>query len=281
MAGKSNEPGLPRVAGGRTVEEQTDWVRKHGYHANVPLLRDGLLEALGIPRPKPEAKNIVIFGCYVPFYYSSPLQASLRLLDILGVDYTYLENEVCCGAPMVQATSGDKRKQAMENAKGFMQTNLDKARQKGAGGIAYWCNGCSHMSKGLLSGDTRHVYILDLILENLGSQPLRVSPTVIGYFEGCHTRYRNIFPQIRLNWEDYRRRLDRVEGLKVVDLPNNICCTRSPEQILEAAEKQNLDTILCPCNGCLSRLRRAGQNRLQVRHYVELLLEAMGRTINL
>ena len=55
------------VLGGRTIDEQVDYVKKYGNHAIAPELRNEMLTALGIPKPRDTAENLVIFGCYFPF----------------------------------------------------------------------------------------------------------------------------------------------------------------------------------------------------------------------
>ena len=44
-------------------------------------------------------------------------------------------------------------------------------------------------------GDVSHSYILDVLLDALKEQRVRVNPLKVAYFEGCHTSYRRHFPQ--------------------------------------------------------------------------------------
>lgn len=275
---KSQDQLMANITGGRTLDEQIECVRKYGIHGTAPLLRAGMLRALGIPEPKQRAKNLIIFGCYIPFWYPFMLRDYMKLLDLLSVEYTYLEKEFCCGTPVIMGSTGVDQKRVISTFKGFMELNHEMAQQKGAKTMAYCCVGCAQMTKGIFPEEAdRHMYILDLIIEKLENETLKVTPTVAGYFEGCHSRYHAIFPKANLGWKRYRRLLDRIEGLKVVDLPQDNCCTKYPERIVENALKQNLDTILCPCNGCYNRIGATGKGRVQVKYLAEILLQSMGR----
>jgi Fe-S oxidoreductase len=215
---RSQKQVVQEIVAGRTLEEQMECVKKYGNHGfTIPsVLRGVILQALGACRePKQTAKNLLMFGCYLPFSSPFMVRDCIRLLDLLGLDYTYLEQEFCCGSPMVQVSTGMERKRAIAMGKKFIQLNRDMAQQRCATTMAYCCAGCATMTKGIFPADKRHrhVYILDLIIEKLGKETLRVEPTVAGYFEGCHSRFRNIFPEVNLDWERYRQLLDRIEGL--------------------------------------------------------------------
>jgi len=177
---------------------------------------------------------------------------------------------------MIQITTGADNEKAVAAGKKFMQMNLDLARQKGATTISYWCVWCAHLAKRFLPDDAiRHLYYPDLIIEKLENETLRVAPTVVGYYEGCHLRNRTLAPGIELDWGKYRELLDRIEGLKVVDLPNRICCEEYPERIVEAAEKESLDTILCSCITCYRKVGIAAEGRVQMKYFPEMLLQAL------
>ena len=121
----------------------------------------------------------------------------------------------------------------------------------------------------------RQTYIVDLILDELDKKELKVAPTVIGYFEGCHTFYKTHFPQVSLEWKRYRRFLDRIKDLEIVDLSNKLCCKRSADSIVESAEKLDLDKILCSCNGCYLSLKAAGKGKLTTMNMPEFLLQVL------
>ncbi len=261
---------------GRTLDAQIECVRRNGNHGTVSALRGRVLESVGIPKPKETAENLIIFGCYLPFTIPLLLRDYIKILDHLGMDYTYLEKEFCCGVPMIATATGEEREKAIRAGREFMRMNSDLAQRKGATTLSYCCVGCAHAAKSTFPDESsRHVHYPDLIIERLEEETLRIAPTVVGYYEGCHRRYSDLAPGVSLDWGRYRRLLDRIEGLKVVDLPHGICCLEYPERIIEAAEKKNLDTILCSCVGCYTRVRARAEGRVQMKFLPELLLQSL------
>jgi len=178
---------------------------------------------------------------------------------------------------MIQTTEGEERERAISASKEFLQMNCDMAQQKAASTLTYFCVGCAHMANGMVPNDAeQHKYAFDIITDKLEGKDLRIPPTTAGYFEGCHTKYYAIFPDARLGWERYRQLLGRIEGLKIVDIPNNMCCSKYADRIVEAAEKQKLDTVICSCNACFRRIGTAGGDRVQTKYLAEVLLQALG-----
>ena len=265
-----------RLIAGRTFDEQIEFINKYGNHGITSLLKVQVLKAFGIPEPRKNAENLIVFGCYPPFSYGFVLRDYIKILNLLEIEYTYLEKEFCCGSPLISMSTGREKERAIETGKRFVQRNLNMAQQKGAKAMVYCCVGCVHVTKNFFPNHAgHHIYLLDLVIDKLAKEPLKMSaPTVVGYFEGCHSTYRAI-AKVGLEWAKYRQLLDRIESLKVVDLPNNNCCRKYPEDIIEAAEKHNLDTIVCPCNGCLIRLGDQADGRVHVKHFTEIALEGL------
>lgn len=268
------------LAGGRTVDEQVEWLRKYGNHGVPTILRSFLLNAIGVPPPREGAENAIILGCYIPFASPSLVHTIINLLGRLGISYTTLEQEYCCGAPLVMKKMDDRGEEMTIASREINQRNVAQADRKGARNLAYLCVGCAHTAKNLFPDATEHhQYIYDLIADRMEKEDPKVPPTTLGYFEGCHSDYKIHYPHINLNWERYRRLLDRIEGLRVLDLPNAMCCKKASGKIIENAEKLQVDTILCSCNGCYGFLGGmiggATQGKIRVLSFPELLLQAL------
>ena len=260
----------------RGFAEQIEDIRRYGNHGVSPVLRAAVLAAHGIPKPKDSAENGIVFGCYRPFSTPFLLRDYTRLLDILGVDYTYFEKEFCCGLPLIMQRTGEDLENAVTFCAEFNRLNLGIAHQKGVNTLAYCCVGCAYMARSAEKKASVHqTYIVDLILDKLEKKPLKVAPTIMGYFEGCHTFYKTHFPQVSLDWKRYRQFLNGIEGLRIVDLSNKFCCKRSADKIMESAEKLNLDKILCSCNGCYLSLKSAGKEKLMTMNMPEFLLQVL------
>ncbi|SPF39789.1 conserved hypothetical protein [Syntrophobacter sp. SbD1] len=261
---------------GRTISEEIESIRKYGNHGMSPVLRAAVLSAHGFPKPKAKAENGIFFGCYRPFTNPFLLRDYITLLDLLSVDHTHFDREYCCGWPLIVESTGEELDRARTLSLEFNQLNLDLARQKGATTLAYCCVGCAHAAKHAFkdTADT-HVYIVDLILDKIDNRRLKMKPAVIGYFEGCHTIHRELYPGTFLNWNRYRRQLDGIEGLKVVDLPKNLCCKNPAADVMEKAADLNLDKIVCTCNWCYNSLKEKTSGGLHVMSLPQLLLQCL------
>jgi len=265
------------AAGGRSLDEQAAYIETHGTHGLPNTLRAFNLMYLGLPQPAAHADHVVITGCYPPFMDSRRLAAYVNLLKALNIDTTYLEKEYCCGVPLLRESSGRADHEAViARSREFVRRNEQQALQKGASTLAYYCVGCAHTVKFLNPHHAhRHVYALDIVLPALRGRTLRLPPTSAAYFEGCHTRYEALCPNVSLNWPEYRKTLDGLEGLNLVEIPNTVCCTKKPHRIIEQAEALGVDTLITPCCGCSGSLSMAAGDTLKIKHLAEVLLDAV------
>lgn len=274
---KSADNRVVEVVAGRTLDEQIGHIEALGCHGTPALLRKKILESTGIDQPKAAADTVLFFGCYLPFVIPSSIRDYIKVLERVKIDYTYLDDEFCCGFPMIETTTGPDQEKALQAGKRFMQANREKALQKGANKIAYICVWCAHLAKRFFPGDSiDHLYYPDLILDGLDKQVLKVTPMTVGYFEGCHRRSRICAPGIDLEWGKYRRLAGTIRGLEIVDLPNNSCCSTNPERIVAEAEKRGLRSILFPCVSCHVRVGTAGKGKIEPIFLPQLLLSAVG-----
>lgn len=274
---KSADNRVVEVVAGRTLSEQISHIEALGCHGTPTMLRKKILESTGIDLPKAKADTVLFFGCYLPFVVPSSIRDYITILKHIGIDYTYLDDEFCCGFPMIETTTGPDQEKALQAGKRFMQSNREKALQKGAKNIAYICVWCAHLAKRFFPDDSiGHLYYPDLILDELNEEDLEVTPLTVGYFEGCHRRSRICAPGIDLDWAKYRRLAGKVKGLEIVDLPDNSCCSTNPDRIVAEAEKRGLRSVLFPCVSCHVRVGTAGKGKIEPIYLPQLLLSAVG-----
>ncbi|HWR04311.1 MAG TPA: (Fe-S)-binding protein [Humidesulfovibrio sp.] len=262
-----------RAAAGRSLDEQLAAVRETGGHGAFSVLRAGALAAQGITVPKPQADVCLVFGCYRPFTTPQLLGQAVRLFGALGMECTWLPDEVCCGLPLVSQSTGDEREAMLSASRGFIEDNRSRARDRGAQRVVYCCAGCAQAAKGLV-GDTGDLYLLDALIDALQGRKL-VGAGRIAYFEGCHTSYKAQFPAVDLNWKRYREFLGSVPGLELFDV-SGLCCKHVPGEVVERALAQGAQRLVCACSGCVAGLRAAAQGRIALVSYPELLLETLG-----
>lgn len=269
---------VPALACGRTADEQAEFIKTHGNHGVPAVLRGGLFKAMGIPSPKERAENVVVFGCYVPFVSPFLVRDYVQLLERIGVDYTYLQQEYCCGAPIPLQTPEDERENAVATARDVARINVDAAAKKGAHTLAYCCTGCVHLNKYVSPpGEAgNHRYIADLVVDKLKDVPLKVAPMKVGYYEGCHAYYNQNYPKARVTWKRYRELLGNVEGLQIVDLPSkDRCCKIAPAKIVEDAHLAGVDTILSTCNSCYAGIGDATKGSIRMMSFPEVILKGL------
>lgn len=265
------------ASGGRTPEEELQYIDQYGSHGVPDTLRSFLLMDMGLPEPADQAENIIVLGCYPPFMDRDRIKSYFALLDALEINHTYLEREYCCGVPLLRGMTKDSNpEQILAQCAGFVDKNKAAADRKGARTLAYYCVGCAHAVKLLDRQEPdRHIYALDLIVSALNTRKLKLPPTKAAYFEGCHTRYEALQKNVSLNWEQYRLMLDAVEGLEIIDLPNKVCCTKKPDYIVDLARKADADILICSCCGCSGSLGMSAGDDIRVAYLPDILLEAL------
>ena len=262
-----------KIACGRSFDEQVASIKQYGNHGVSSVLRNAVLAAHGISNPKTQATYGIIFGCYPPFTTPFLLQYYIKLLDLLEIDYTWFDREYCCGWPLL-VEDGEVSKNSAAISEEFIRKNLTLANEKEATTLTYCCVSCVHAAKqAIREAPEQHTYILDVICEAMEKRINTTAPAVVGYFEGCHSFNHTYFPGIDINWNRYRRLLDSIQGLTVVDLPSHLCCKRKTGDILKEAEKIGVTSIVCPCNGCYRTLQNAAVDTLQITSVPEVLLD--------
>jgi Fe-S oxidoreductase/FAD/FMN-containing dehydrogenase len=113
-----------------------------GYrHDRAAWFPEDLLEKHG---PEHKSGNVYFAGCTASYVEHDIGQAGVRLLDEMGVDFTYLaEEESCCGTPMLVAGLWDV-------FEGIMKKNIAAVKAAGADTVITSCPACDMM--------WRHVY---------------------------------------------------------------------------------------------------------------------------
>lgn len=270
-------PWVQKSACGRDLDAQLKDVASSGQHGAPQVLRAMALAANGFGTPPQQADLAVIFGCYRPFSTPEILREVAWLFQTLGIDHTWLEKENCCGLPMLHQVAAEDRPLMLESANNFVQANAAAAAQKGAARLAYCCAGCTQVAQGVTEqGHDKHAYILDVLLEALKGQSLKVQPMKVLYFEGCHTSYKKHFRQVELNWANYREFLNNIDGLTVGDAPRGLCCKIQPERVIAAVQDAQAEVLVCACSGCNVALKAAGKGRVRVMSYPALLAQCLG-----
>jgi len=250
-------------------------IENEGVPFSRAFLRRALLHALGIKRKSALSENVIIFGCIYVFGMTKQVLSSLKLLDHLGIDYTFLrDKELCCGLPIVEWIKG---KEATEAAGEFLKWNVSEAKKLGAKRVIYLCQWCVYLAKHHLREEpVPQIYFLDFVTEHLLKEKLSLPPARVGYYEGCHIRRLDFSPGIELDWKLYRRLLERIDGIEIVDMPHWRCCVTDAERIVEEALEKKIDYLVCSCAACWTWVERVSVRKgLPTKMLQDLILETM------
>ncbi|MBI2865756.1 MAG: (Fe-S)-binding protein [Chloroflexi bacterium] len=237
----------------------------------------------------PKAATVMMPGC-CDISGNPELVSACRFLQKMGIEYTFLEKQLCCGAPLVMQAvrSGEDPTPAEKFCREFVETNASLAAEKGANTMVFTCTWCAYMHKRFLpDAEPRPLFIGEFLLESLNGASLKMpQQETVGYFSGCPHRRQVFDPDevVDLRWEAYPRLLSSIEGLEVVNIPR-YCCTYYCDLIFGWAKKRGLRTIVASCGVCYRRLhthclKGMGQG-IEVKFITDIVMEAMGSKVPL
>ena len=268
---------------GRTVDQVEQDIWSQGPFYSCLTLRNAIIGGLEIRVKKKgqPVENVIQIGCAGPGV-AMPLKAYCELLKRLGVDYGFLHKEHCCGLPLIEkrAIEGFKEtesRQQYQACKDYIGANIAMARELKAKAIYHFCIWCWIIARRFYPDcDVAQRYYPDILVDLLKDRPLAVKPQTVAYFPGG-THGWAVAAGENANWDadwpGYRSLLDRVEGLKVVDVPN-YCCQVITKPIYDRAKPYG--TLLTNCVRCYGNLQRKAPPGIRVRSLPDFLLEALG-----
>ena len=237
--------------------------------------RGYMLRNLGA-KPTFGAENMVVDGCANIFGSGSEgIGPYFHLLNALGIKYNLLPQRYCCGFFILARATPDERGEAVAKVKSLAERNIAEAKELGAKNVYQFCHLCTVMAQYADTKDTGMTqgYGLDILIEPMNNvKKLKVKPAKVGYYRGCWGRKKALNPNFKLNFDIYRSWVDRIEGLEVMDLPNEICCFNNVQDVINIAKDNQLDYVVTPCINCRMNLDNAGQKVIMLS---TLLLEAL------
>jgi len=275
------EDGYRYLFGSADPAELTERAKRQGSTAAPAygLLRNWLLDSLRLEE-RPDPEYMIITGCIRVFDSTLALRRYFRLLDKLGIAYTFLRmSEYCSNLPALHTAKGEEAWQAAwTGARDLMEMNLAQARELGVRNPVYFCSDGFAVAQEVFTRfgmDMEPLFYLDILSDRLEGRELRLEPCVVGYYQGCWRERRETNPKLKLNQPLWRAMLDRIEGIRVVELSTSICCKENPLAIVEEAESHGADCIVTPCNGVGQRNFRA-LKRIPAKTVADILFEALG-----
>jgi Fe-S oxidoreductase len=264
------------------------------YGTSLPPEEEGLrvdlaesaMKDLGLPYKKdnykPSARVVYFAGCISTHRALEIRESGKLILDKLGVDFTPLQNETCCGLPA--SLIGDT-----DLANRLADAIIDKAKNLGAKMIIATCSGCANTIQEAVTrfapGSGLQVkHLVEYLVEDVGTKKISdlVKPNEgnekktnerIAIHSACH-----LSRHLSRRTQDYIMELVRVlPGLDITTTnTRQKCCgaggllsTYRPEvsnkitsarfaEIFEGAN--NPSKIVAPCPTCVIQLGQAASN---------------------
>lgn len=243
--------------------------------------KKSVVETLG---KKPKKAKIGYFaGCTATYRSKKTSQASLSILDKLGVDYTTID-EVCCGSVMQRIGWSDK------DVVKYMKKNVEAIKSLGVKTLVLSCAGCYRMFKEEYPKYVDVPFEVLHMTEFLAKKKLKLKPVkgIVTYHDPCHLgRHSGVYDAPR----DVIKMIPKVE-FKEMEFSGKTshCCgggggVRSayPEQSkriastrVEEAAATGAKTIITTCPFCVSNLEFGlGSKKMKVVDLIELVDELM------
>ncbi len=238
-----------------------------------------------------EADVLFFVGCTTAYLRRGIARSAYQVLNKLGIDFTLLGDERCCGHPYIAAGK-------MDQAGKTAATNLEAIEHLGIKTIVFACPGCLRTFKEdmprllgkPLPFETMH--LSEFLTDELAKHPVQLKKTsrVVTYHDPCNLgRHMGIY-------EPPRELIETIPGVRLLEMPrnrdNSFCCGNggfvrydyeemSVESELDRfaeAEATGADAIVSACPACQSGLldakSRAG-SKMEVLDILELLTKAL------
>ncbi|MHA1266345.1 MAG: (Fe-S)-binding protein [Candidatus Helarchaeota archaeon] len=273
------------------IEIKEDTLKYHNPYKTENERRFDWLEG----RKVSDKKEILYFaGCTASFREKEIAQATVDLLNKLGIEFSILGSEEwCCGSPMLRS---GLRKDAIE----IMEHNYKVITESGAKTVITSCAGCYKtliLDYPKLLGKERLpfkvVHTSQLLKKELKAKGIQLKPQnrTITYHDPCHlSRHASVR-------KDPRKVIGMIPELTFTEFQRNNkqawCCGAgggvkkafpdfalwtSKQRILDADEIENLDAIVSTCPFCKRNLKEGCEalgRSYEVLDLTELVLKSL------
>lgn len=243
-------------------------------------------------KPKEKAETVYFVGCTTSLARTRIAKANYNIMERAGLDFAVLENEQCCGFPLLSAGQ-------TELAKTFAKRNVDEIEKLGAKKTVFSCPGCYRMFKkeypkllGQLPFEAVHTS--ELYGELLDSRKLllkRQLSSTVTYHDPCHLgRHMGVY-------EPPRKILEQISGLRLSEMTRcreyAYCCGAGGGNLPQAfsevsgdiavkrmneAVETKAQMLVSSCPACSSNFMLA-KRRLNVNMEIKDLAELINETL--
>ncbi|MGB8953573.1 MAG: FAD-binding and (Fe-S)-binding domain-containing protein [Candidatus Aminicenantales bacterium] len=247
--------------------------------------------------PHQKSRNVYFAGCTVSYVENDIGAASVTLLDVARVDFTYLGNiENCCGTPMLVAGKWEVFEE-------IMRKNIAAVKASGADTVITSCPACDMMWRyvypqwkkklGLEYNLTTRHYS-EVVAERIRSGQFRFSVPInkkVTWHDSCH------IGRVSGVYDEPREVIKAIPGVDFREMPYNReeahCCgsvltlIKDPliaheigKTRLDEAEEIQADTVLalCPCCEFQFRVTKEKKNlAVEIHDLAAFACRALGK----
>jgi len=180
-----------------------------------------LADAISDQVKRRTSETLVFFGCNFMAHeeLKGEARAILSVLENLGIDYSVLDVEKCCGAPLLELGMRDEFEE-------IASENIERIESAGIRRIVTPCAHCAYVFSEEYSRfiDLEVLHLTQLISEHLGDLTLKWKGEVskVAYHDPCMLGRRLEV------YKEPRRILELISGLDVIEFErsgkNALCC---------------------------------------------------------
>ncbi|MEM2146571.1 MAG: (Fe-S)-binding protein, partial [Candidatus Jordarchaeaceae archaeon] len=191
------------------LNEKNPYFEKHTERLNW-------LENKKAKLPK-KAETVYFVGCTSAYKQKKIANSTFEVLSILGKDFTLMQDEWCCGSPLIWTGQ-------IEVAKKCAEHNVKEIEKTGAELVVTSCSGCYRMLKEVYRDKFKINYDFEVIhspvylMEQVKEEILTLEKPVnkkVTYHDPCHIgRHMGIY-------EPPRELLRSIPNLELVEMPRN------------------------------------------------------------
>ncbi|MEM1981090.1 MAG: (Fe-S)-binding protein [Candidatus Hadarchaeales archaeon] len=264
--------------------------REHNPYLESHAKRFSWLPGLNLPERAP---LVYFVGCTSSYREKELARKVVELLGKMGLNFTLLKDEWCCGSFLLRTGQGRIDGRKVEE---MARHNLEEVRKRVAKEIVVNCPGCYRAWKSDypelgIQPEVEVLHLVQLLEREKNRLKVREEEVRVTYHDPCHLgRHMGIY-------EEPRRVLSSLPGVELVEMPrnreNSWCCGSGggfragyPEaskwvarKRLEEARETGAQFLLTACPFCLRQLKEVAETlryNMKVMDLTEFLLERWG-----
>lgn len=230
-------------------------IGEQGPSVEIGAMRLRIIKETIGARVDQAADYAVLTGCNAPYRFHH-VKALVDLLERLGVSYSFLSKEYCCGSSYLPKNDKSPELADLEpRARDHQGMNFSAAEALGAKAVVTFCANCNARYR-TISGQQGLpiLYWTDVVAPLAGGLRLE---TAVDFYEGCH-RDQNVVLPDAIDPAVSAGIMKGINGLTYNEVSSEICCKQKAGDIFGAMQTKTLVTPTACCYGIMWRSRPKG-----------------------